>query len=306
MRLALIGAGRWGRNYIRTISGLSGVRLSRLASSNPESVRLVSADCEVVRAWQEVLDARFVDGVIIATPPHLHAEMALAAMEAGMPTLLEKPLAMSIDQARALKSKATECGVYSLVDHTHLFHPAYRALKASLPRQGAILEIRCEAGAFGPFRPDVPVLWDWGAHDVAMCLDLLGAVPRVSSATVQKTHTNSGQGETVRLELSFPHGVEASIRLCNVMEKTRKLSVRCASGTSVYDGVGSDPLVVTPADGSPATSVRVSGAAPLTVAVTEFVSGIRNRSTDCSSLDLGVKVVEVLQACTDAISPEPT
>src|SRR5229473_890850 len=106
VRLGLIGAGRWGRNYLRTIAATPGVRLARLASRNPDSVRLAPADCAVTPDWRDLLDRNALDGVIIATPAALHAEMALAAMDAGLPVLVEKPLTMDIAQARALGRKA--------------------------------------------------------------------------------------------------------------------------------------------------------------------------------------------------------
>ena len=78
LRLGLLGAGRWGRNYIRTIAASAGVRLARLASRNPDSANLVPPDCVIFADWREMLDARALDGVIVATPPGVHAEMALA------------------------------------------------------------------------------------------------------------------------------------------------------------------------------------------------------------------------------------
>src|SRR5258707_5147931 len=115
LRLGLIGAGAWGRNYIQTIKALPDVRLTRLASRNPEGARIAPPGCMVVSDWRDLLDRTMVDGAIIATPPHLHAEMALAAMEMHLPVLIEKPLTMNVARAQAIRAKALERRVVTMV-----------------------------------------------------------------------------------------------------------------------------------------------------------------------------------------------
>ena len=55
-----------------------------------------------------------------------------------------------------------------MVDHTYVHSDAFSALLEKLPELGPVTGLRSAAGNRGPFRPDVSVLWDWGAHDVAM------------------------------------------------------------------------------------------------------------------------------------------
>jgi predicted dehydrogenase len=283
LRLGLAGAGRWGRNYIRTIAGLGGLRLARIASRNPQTGALAPPDCRIVSDWRELIDASAIDGIVIATPPASHAEIARAAILKGIPVLIEKPLALSASDARAIRDLAVERRVYALVEHTHLFSPAFRALKKLAARHGGVREIHSEAGNQGPYRRDVPVLWDWGPHDVAMCLDLMQEAPAAAACTVK--------AETVSIALSFPSGVPARILLSNSIDKTRRFRVRCAAAEIVYDDLAPDKLRL---DGAP---VAVESDLPLTVAVREFAAAIAAGGADRSSLDLGVSVVEVLQAC---------
>ena len=296
-RLGLIGAGRWGRNYIRTIDALPGVRLSRLASRNPDSVRIAPADCAVVPDWRDLLDRNALDGVIIATPPGLHAEMALAAIDAGLPVLIEKPLTLDIAQARALSRKALERRAIAMVNHTHLFHPAYRALKSLLPDYGLIREIRAEAGSLGPFRLDTPVLWDWGAHDVAMCIDIMRERPsRVSARILERREVAGGHGETLRLELEFPNRVGATIVVSNILAtKTRRLTVTCDRAALVYDDFAAEKLLVHAREQRHAVAFEPD--LPLSVVVREFAAAISTRTFDATALDTGLSVVETLSAC---------
>ena len=293
LRLGLAGAGRWGRNYIRTIAALPKLRLARVASRNRETQALVPPGCEVVNHWQQLLDPALIDGVIIATPPASHAEIARCAVAAGIPVLVEKPLALSAADARALRDLSTQKRVPVVVEHTHLFSPAFRALKREVRDRGGAREIRSEASNHGPYRRDVSVLWDWGPHDVAMCLDLMQQAPASAVCSVmESSRRDEGTAETVSIALSFPSGVPAEIRLSNAKDRTRRFLVRCADGARVlYDDASAAKLSV---DSNP---VAVSAELPLTVAVREFAAAITSGSTDESALDLAVSVVELLQTC---------
>ena len=284
VRLGLVGAGAWGRNYIRTVSGLANTRLACVASRNPETRKLISAECKVFSDWQALLDAR-PDGVIIATPTPTHVPIALAAIDRGLPVLVEKPLTMIPGEARVLKSSAAAKGVLVMVEHTQLFHPAYRRLKSELPGLGRLKTLRAVAGRIGPFRRDTPVLWDWGSHDVAMCLDLVGAKPdRISAKIAERATIEGHQGESIQIELGFPSGVFASIRVSNILrEKTRRLTAEGERGSLAYDA--SAP----------------GGDLPLTVAVKEFSEAIATGSRDDRSIGLAVDVVEVLSKCAAAL-----
>lgn len=302
LRLGLIGAGRWGRNYVRTVASLPQVRLARLASRNPESARLVPADCAIFADWRELLDPRALDGVIVATPPRLHAEMAWRAIDAGLPVLVEKPFTLNVAQARSVRDRAVARGVLVMVGHTQLYHPAYRALKSMQPQYGRIREIRAEAGNLGPYRPDVSVLWDWGAHDVAMCLDLVGAMPSRAGATVvERKSVEDGIGETVEVEFAFPDGASASLRLSNLTQKRRRFAVACERALLVYDDLAAQKLVVT--EGGGGRAIGIADDLPLGIAVSEFAEAIAARSRNTTSVELGVRVVEVLAACAQAASP---
>ena len=303
LRLGLLGGGRWGRNYIRTIAASADVRLARLASRNPDSVNLVPPDCVIFADWREMLDARALDGVIVATPPGLHAEMALRVIDAGLPVLIEKPLTMSATQAHAVLQQARERGVLAMVGHLHLFGPAYRMLKSMQAAYGAIRAIRGDAGNQGPYRPDVPILWDWGAHDIAMCLDLYGTRPvRVDATLVETRKVENGIGESVAVELAFANDATASLRWSNLTDRRRRLEVECDRATLVYDDQAMQKLVV--CDSGRDHAIAIAADFPLNVLVSEFAAAIVAHKCDLSSLELGVAVVEVLAACAQIALPE--
>jgi predicted dehydrogenase len=143
MILGVIGKGRWGNVYARTIGEMG------------------------LSCWQigkgEIPPA---DGVIIATPASTHFRIAAELIDRGIPVLIEKPVCLSSADVRDLLFLARMRQGIVFTGHTRLYSPAWRAFKANLPK-GAASAV-CEAG--GPCKIDP--WWDWGPHLVSMCLDL--------------------------------------------------------------------------------------------------------------------------------------
>lgn len=307
MRLALVGAGRWGRNYIRTIAALAGVELVGLASANPESRSLVPPGCAIDADWRKVVADPGVEGVIVSTPPATHAEIALAAIAAGKAVLVEKPLTLDGAEARAIAAAARDAQALVWVENTQLFNPAWAALKAALPSIGPILALRSEAGSHGPYRRGgIPVLWDWGAHDVSQALDLMGRDPdQVSATWTARGEKDGGETGDVTLRLAFG-AVECRTRLCNTMDKCRRFAVHGERGTLLFDDVAADKLTrhpPSPGFGWPTghgEALAVEAEMPLARAVRLFAQAVRTPQPGPSPLDLGVRVVAVLERCGPA------
>ncbi len=311
LRLGLIGAGRWGRNYIKTLGAMDGVRLARLASANPASPDLVDAGCIVSADWREVIDADGnLDGVIVATPPATHAEITAAAIGCGLPVLVEKPLTTNLAEAQDLLALARTRDALVKVGHIHLHHPAYRELKALTAARGPVRAIRAIAGNWGPFRQDTPVLWDWGSHDAALCLDLMdkdlmGEAPITAAARrTEARETDGGWGETVEMTLGFENGVEAQARLGNLMETPcRRFEVQFDDGCLVFADDAVEHKLIERQPGRPDRPIPVDATPPLTRLVEDFAAAIRGGSTDRRDLRLGVQVVETLTRCEESLGP---
>ena len=309
LRLGLIGAGRWGRNYTKTINAMGGVRLARLASGNPASRTLVGDDCQISEDWQTLMAAGDLDGIIIATPPALHGDMATGAITAGIPVLIEKPLTLDVAEAEALLALARkQKAAIALVDHIHLYHPAYVELKRQGLGMGHLQGLRSAAGNWGPFRKDASVLWDWACHDVALCLDLVGADPdSVLARRTEVRDTDEGLGETLAIKLNFPDGIVADIDVSNLMDgKKRFLAAHYDHETLIYDDHSETPLVREPrptgaCDPAHATAIDVPSGRPLDRVLQAFVHAIRLGEQDLGGLGLGVRVVRTLAACDAAL-----
>jgi myo-inositol 2-dehydrogenase/D-chiro-inositol 1-dehydrogenase len=111
MRFGLIGFGAWGRHHAQAIASLPGLELVAIGCDSAASASAAQSAypaARVARDWHEVLAMRDIDVVDVVTPNHLHAEIAIAAMRMGKDVLLEKPMAVALDECDALLAAERE------------------------------------------------------------------------------------------------------------------------------------------------------------------------------------------------------
>jgi predicted dehydrogenase len=300
VRLGLVGVGRWGRNYLRTIAGLDGVQLAAVASRNPNTAALVLPDCRVENEWQALIAAKDVDAIIVVTPPATHAAIVVAALQAAKPVLVEKPLAQSRADAQLIRSSLGDGTAIVMVDHIHLFHPAFRALQREAAVLGPIRSINSAAGNRGPYRPDVPTLWDWAPHDLAMLLTLVPgpAVPK-GAVRLDAQPVEGATAERIAVELELAGGIPVRFQISTLDERHRWFAVAFDSCTLVFRDRGPDKLVrfapqadIHSGGGMP---IAVSDELPLTRAVRDFIRSVRDRDFDRTSIELGLTIVDLIE-----------
>lgn len=303
IRLGLLGAGRWGQRYIATIQNVDSVSLSAVFSRNPATQGLVPPGCVIESDWEKLAHAGNLDGIIVATPPATHCDIVCAALKAGVPVLVEKPLALSSEEAAKIAetSRATRRAV--MVDHTHLFGPAFRALKAQVAAMGPIRSIEAEAGNNGPVRPDTTMLLDWAPHDIAMCLDLLGNQAAMKYVLRHASPGDpAGHADDIEFGLEFPSNATARIRVSNIRkDKCRWFRVNCERGWAIYDDLAALKLRTGEAGDDVGRSVFLAPDMPLSVVVAEFAQLCRSGASSHPSLMQGVACVRLIEEIAAAV-----
>jgi predicted dehydrogenase len=196
LKAAVIGVGAMGRHHARVYRELDGVELVGVADPSAENAAFVARRYGVptFADHREMLAATRPDLVSIVVPTKLHLEVAGDAIAAGAGVLVEKPIAATEDEGRALIAMAREAGVVLTVGHIERFNPAIRALKQKLVdgALGRIFSVR--ARRTGPFPArvrDVGVVVDLATHDLDIMRWLVGSpVTRIHAETAQRIHTN--------------------------------------------------------------------------------------------------------------------
>ena len=300
IKIGLIGAGRWGRNYIKTIEKSTSCSLNVVFSRNSEIKKLISEPCRILSSSKDFFEED-IHAVIIATPPKSHLEYIAMAVEKKIPLLVEKPLTVSLEEAIIVGEISKKTGSLMMVDHIHVFSHAFQVLKANTVKLGRIYEIETFAGNFGPYRNDVSVLWDWAPHDVSMTLDLLNAT---ASDTEILSYDNykvySGTiSESLYIKLNVKK-ISVKISISNHIQKTRIFRVYCERGIIEYDDMKSEKVRIFACQYKKAILdgehqiCKVSSEPPLDVVINNFVDSVKNKSSSHKSLDMGVEVVRII------------
>lgn len=240
MKVAVIGAGAWGRNIIRNLAELDALG----AICDPDEDKLVVFAAEYPEAatytdWRRML-ASDIPAVAIATPTPLHYEMAEAALEAGKDVYVEKPLTHSSEQARALTELAAERGRVLMVGHLLLYQPAVSWIKEYLStgELGDLYGIRHERLTLGRARSAENVLWDIGVHDIAVMLYLTGESRPSEIRASGHRLLQLGVEDDVHVHFAFPNGVRGNLHVSWLWPETnRRTIIRGSAGMLVYDEV---------------------------------------------------------------------
>lgn len=307
IRVGLIGSGPWGRNIVKTIGAMDGADLSLVLNQSGRRPDFVPGTIPVAVYRPDLLNPETIDAVCIATPPHSHADMALAALRRRLPVFIEKPLTLTTRDATAIAAQHLLNPVPFCVDHIYLFHAGFRALKSALAGAGRIRAIAAVGGNWGPFRPDTAMVWDWAPHDIAMCLDLIGQNPEDMTCHRATTGKN-GQGQGLEFSMNFPGPCEARINIGNIFaDRQRRITVYAETETLRFEDEA-DPRVLRypaaePFEDVPGSgeSMDFSGNPPLTQALEEFCQAIRQNDTSAAQLKLGVNVVELIERLDQSI-----
>ncbi|MFE7271682.1 Gfo/Idh/MocA family protein [Streptomyces sp. NPDC057623] len=286
MRIGLLGTGPWAqmahapalsRHGELDFVGVWG----RRAAPTKEL-----ADGYGVRAYDDV-DALFadVDAVAVALPPSVQAELAVRAARAGCHLLLDKPLAPTVEQARAVAEAVEESGVASVVFFTTRFQPetaAWITEQAALEGWftgraqwlGAVFSGDGNPFADSPWRREKGALWDVGPHALSVLLPVLGDARRVTAAA-------HGPGDTVHLVLDHVGGASSTLAL--------SLTAPPAAAGATVELRGAAGVTLLPESTESAVSALVRAADAL-------LAASRTEQPHACDAAFGLRVTEILAA----------
>jgi predicted dehydrogenase len=314
--LALIGCGYWGPNYARTIAQVPGARLAWCCDVSEAALERIREEYPGVKTshdYRKVLRAPDCDAVIVAVPTQHHVAIASAALAAGKPVLVEKPVAPDARAADELADLAERSGLVAMVGHIYVFNPDFRAVldRVRGGELGTLRSLRCERVGFSPIRDDVDALWDLAPHDVAMLLKLTGSLPDLVFAA-GNDYVRKGRADVVFATFRFPGGAVAQLNVSwDFPEKVRKLTVVGDRGIAIFDDGAAEEKVrefvrgaTVPEPGSRECEVIFPPPAagnPLALQIIEFLAAIERGHAVESDLREGAAVIRVLEALTESM-----
>jgi UDP-N-acetylglucosamine 3-dehydrogenase len=241
IRAAIAGLGVMGSNHLRVLNAMADVEVVAVADPRPEARAAVTTAHPRLRVYEDLealLAAMRPDVVCLAAPVALLPRLGQAVLEAGIPVMLEKPMAPDSESAQRLTETAAERGVPLAVGYVERFNPAVSAVKAMID-EGAIGRVyQMHARRLSPFPSREALLGvalDLGSHDIDVMRYLTGAeVERVFAESAQRVHDRAE--DLICATLRFDTDVTGLLEVNWLTPtKVRQLSVTGEKGMLVVD-----------------------------------------------------------------------
>jgi hypothetical protein len=192
LRVGVVGAGVMGSNHARVLAGLPGISLAGVVDPlEAHRTRLSQfTDCPTFDTLEQLL-SEGVKAVTVAAPTHLHHEIALACIARKIHVLVEKPIASSVEEGRAIVDAAQRAGITLMVGHVERFNPAVAAIKQALTGEDILSIAITRVGPFPPRMSNVGVVIDLAVHDIDLIRwftesDIVEVQPQLSSAVAER------------------------------------------------------------------------------------------------------------------------
>ncbi len=248
LRMALIGFGYWGPNLAKNLHSVLGtdwVACVDAAPSRRAAVQRLYPWLRVFSSIEELLANNCVDGIVIATPAKSHAAQTEQALLAGKHVLVEKPLAMGLEDAERVTSLAEASRLTLMVGHTFEYNPAVLHMKRMIQdgELGDVLYLHSQRVNLGRVQTDINAMWSIGPHDVSIANFLLDAQPDWVAAKGAK-YLHDDVADVVFATLGYPNGILAHIHVSWLdPSKVRRTTLVGSRKMVVYDDIDSEARI---------------------------------------------------------------
>jgi predicted dehydrogenase len=192
LKVGVVGVGVMGSNHARVLSEMAGVQLVGVVDPERKQREFVARNlgCAEFTDLEALLESG-VDAVTIAAPTHLHHDLALTCIAAGVHVMVEKPIAPTVEEGRAIVAAARRAGVTLMVGHVERFNPAVESIKRAIKNQDILSIAITRVGPFPPRMSNVGVVIDLAVHDIDLIRwftdsEIVEIQPQLSSAVAER------------------------------------------------------------------------------------------------------------------------
>ncbi|MDP4115923.1 MAG: Gfo/Idh/MocA family oxidoreductase [Bacteroidota bacterium] len=238
--LAVIGAGRWGMNHVKSAYKLLNSNLKFVcdfSESAREKVSKVSPLIPFSTDLEDVLIDSTINAVIIATPAETHFEVAKKCLEAGKNVLVEKPITLYTEEAAKLIEIAEVQNKKLMVGHILLYHPAIIKIKELIDngKIGKLQYIYSNRLNLGAIRSEENILWSFAPHDISIIQYIAGCNP-IEVFSKGSAYVQNNIEDTTITYLKYPNNVNAHIFVSWLHPfKEQRLVITGSNGMLVFE-----------------------------------------------------------------------
>lgn len=318
MRVAILGAGGWGKNHVRIFCTLLGDASVLVCDPDESRLREMKIAHPGIGTAARP-DYAAVDAVVVSTPAVTHYDLAREALLAGRHVLVEKPIALTGEAALRLIQLAEERNLILMVDHLLEYHPAVQTLKTLVEegKLGKLLYLSSQRLNLGVVRTEENALWSLAPHDISVILYLLDEEP-VEVVARGGIYLQEGIEDVSFVTLRFPSGAVGHVHVSWLDPvKTRRLTVVGDARMAVFDDVAEDKLLLfdqraeRSAEGACLHRGEIErialeeGAEPLESMARVFLRSVETGDPPPSDGRDGLRVVRILEAAQRSMEGGP-
>ena len=310
-KIAVIGAGKWGKNIIRTLHSMNAI--DSVTELNPELRQSVNELYPSTKLYDSISDMLATTNcpVILATPVATHFTLAKQLLEIGRDVLIEKPMAMNQQECCELNRIAKDNSCVLMVGHLLIYQPAVKFIKDyindnKLGKLHSIYQVRRNLGTI---RTQENALYSLGVHDIAVLDYLVGELP-VTIKSVAQSIINPGVEDDVQVHMAFASGLQTHLHNSWLWPtKERYLMVSGEHGMLKFDE--SDQSVTLYSyqvddkfkiNAEKNQVVFQNSAQPLETELSHFIECCTGRKTPKSDGYQGERVVAIMQKAMQNLS----
>lgn len=315
-KVAVVGAGYWGKNLIRNFDSLGA--LGAICDDNKGTLDEFSSKYPNVLTTESILsilEDPSINALAVATPAETHYQIVKEGLLAGKHVLVEKPLALQHGEGAELKELADENQKILMVGHLLQYHPAVIKL-TQLVNEGELGKIQyiySNRLNLGKIRREENILWSFAPHDISVILSLAGEMPeKITSSGANYLHQNVA--DVTLSTLSFPSGIKAHIFVSWLHPyKDQRLVVVGDRKMALFNDVEpEDKLLLYPhkiewkdhlpvPDKKEAEKILLENKEPLREECNHFMQCISSNLKPKTDGEEALRVLEVLQACQESL-----
>jgi predicted dehydrogenase len=242
--IAVVGAGAWGKNHIRVFSEIPNVHLKYICDSDPTRLTKLQKSypqTKMVENLSPIIKDPEIKGIVIASSAVSHFPLAKESLLAGKDVLVEKPMALNVEDAEEMVRIAEEKKRILMVGHLLIYHPVVDRLKEMIASEelGRIHYIYTQRVNLGVIRQDENALWSFAPHDLSVILYLINEEP-IAVTAHGESYIQKGIEDVVFVSLHFPDGKMANIHLSWLdPHKLRKVTIVGSEKMVVFDDMES-------------------------------------------------------------------
>ena len=310
VKVGVMGVGVMGERHCRVYNSLRDVQFVGVYDLRAARSHEV-ADKYGVRSFESPSDLlREVDAVTIATPTPSHFDLAMQAFGAGVHTLIEKPLAFRLDQARTLVEASHATGLTVQVGHIERFNPAFVELKNVADDLPVVAIMIRRQNSSDASNTDVDVINDLMIHDIDLLLNLVGQPVEGVSGYGRSLH--GGAIDHAVANFCFREGPIATLIASRItQQKVRSIDITARDAyvetdllnksIAIHRRVFSEYVSAKYRQESVSERIHIPAAEPLMLELDHFVNCIRENRSPKVPIEDGLRALEYAAQINESI-----